>query len=527
MRARHQPSQERLVVGLASLLSLFAALYYLRTDQVLLYGDAVAHINIARRVVDNITPGAFQLGSVWLPLPHVLMLPFVWHDGLWVSGAAGMIPSMAAYVIACAGMFRLLRLLSARTAAWIGTVLFALNPNLLYMQSTAMTEAIYLAGMIWAVYWLCDFDLRMRDRLPGAGSRLVKASIALGACILTRYDGWFLAGVAALAVAVRIFPLEPNQRRAIWRPALQAAAVCCISAGFWLAWNFAIFGNALEFATGPYSAKAIAERTTPKGDPPYPGKDHPLTAATYFLKSAKLTVTEGRLENVIFGVALFGAAFTLFEKRRRFVLLLAVPLIFYALSMAYGAVPIFIPQWWPFSYYNVRYGIQFLPAFCVFFALASHYLRRVHWTRGYVHVITAGFVLLAMACYYSVWRNVPIDLREARVNSVTRIAMEKQIARQLMFRTPEQKVLMFTGEYSGALQRARVPFKQIINEGNYGIWQAALDHPAQSADWLVSTEGDDVSRAVAAHPEGIVMVSVLHTTGKRPVTIYRTSVGRK
>jgi hypothetical protein len=527
MRARREPSQERLVMGLASLTSVFAALYYFRTDQVLLYGDAVAHINIARRVVDNITPGPFQLGTVWLPLPHVLTLPFVWHDGLWVSGVAGMIPSMVAYVVACVGIFRLLRLLSARIAAWIGTALFALNPNLLYIQSTAMTESIYLAGMIWAVYYLCDFDLRLRDRLPEAGSQLVKASFALTACILTRYDGWFLAGVAAIGVAVRLFSLEEKQRRALWRPAIKAALVCSLFAGFWLAWNFGIFGNPLEFATGPYSAKAIAERSTTKTDPPYPGKDHPKIAVIYFLKAAKLTLAEGHLENVIFGVALFGVGFTLFEKRRRFVLLLLVPLIFYAFSIAYGAVPIFIPQWWPFSYYNARYGMQLLPALCVFVALASHYLRRVHWTRTYVHVITGAFVLLGIACYYSVWMKVPIDLREARANSVTRIAMEKQIARQLMFRASDEKVLMFTGEYSGALQRARLPFKQVINEGNYGIWQSALRHPSQSADWIVATEGDEISQAVAADPEGVVMVSVLHTTGKRPVTIYHTPLRGK
>jgi hypothetical protein len=355
----------------------------------------------------------------------------------------------------------------------------------------------------------------------------VKASFALTVCILTRYDGWFLAGVTGLAIVIRLFSLEAERRRALWGPAMKAALVCTLFAGSWLAWNLGIFGNPIEFANGPYSARAIAERSTPKGDPPYPGKDHPGTAAFYFLKSAKLTVAEGRLENVIFGIALFGAGFTLFEKRRRFVLLLLVPMVFYAFSIAYGAVPIFIPPWWPFSYYNVRYGLQLLPALCVFVALASHYLRRVHWTRAYVHMITGAFVLLGLACYYSVWKKLPIDLREAQVNSVTRIAMEKQIAKQLISRAPDEKVLMFTGEYSGALQRARLPFKQVINEGNYGVWQSALQRPSQSADWIVATEGDEVSKAVAAHPEGLVMSSVLHTTGKRPVTIYRTSLRRK
>jgi hypothetical protein len=507
---------------LAAVASTLAAAYFFRTDQTLLYGDAVAHINIARRVVDNLTPGPAQLGSVWLPLPHLLMLPFVAFDRLWTNGLAGTFPSMAAHVIATIGIFRLLRLLTARTAAWMGTLFFLLNPHLLYMQSTAMTESIYLAGMIWTVAYLCDFDLRLRDNLPGAGPCLQRAAIVLAACILTRYDGWFLAAICGLAVAIRLVSLERAQRRPLFAPALRSAILCVAVAGIWLGWNHGLFQNPLEFANGPYSAKAIAERTTPKGDPPYPGKDHPFVAALHFVKAAKLNVAEGKLEPVIFGIAAFGALFTLFEKRRRFVLLLWVPLIFYAFSIAYGAVPIFMPQWWPFSYYNVRYGLQLLPAIVVSFALASHYIRRVHLSRAYVHSSTAIFALLAIAATWQVIRHTPISLREARVNSVTRIAMEKQLATQLMFIPTGDRVLMFTGEYSGALQRAEFPFARTINEGNFGIWQAALAQPARAAEWVIATEGDDVSKAVSAHPEGLRTMTILHVQGKRPVTIYRT-----
>ena len=68
-----------------------------RHGEVLLYGDAVAHINIARRVFDSKTPGLLQLGTVWLPLPHLLMFPFIISNEMWQSGSGGSIPSMAAY----------------------------------------------------------------------------------------------------------------------------------------------------------------------------------------------------------------------------------------------------------------------------------------------------------------------------------------------------------------------------------------------------------------------------------------------
>jgi hypothetical protein len=91
-----------------------------------------------------------------------------------------------------------------------------------------------------------------------------------------------------------------------------------------------------------------------------------------------------------------------------------------------------------------------------------------------------------------------------------------------MFLPANQRVLMFTGEYSGALQRADFPFERTINEGNFGLWQQALAAPAKAAEWVIATEGDDVSKAVAAHPDGLHKMTILHVYGKKPVTIYRT-----
>src|SRR3989304_2447599 len=58
-------------------------------DSIVVYGDAAAHLQISRKLVDNITPGAAQLGTSWLPLLHVLQLPFIWNDHMWHSGLAG------------------------------------------------------------------------------------------------------------------------------------------------------------------------------------------------------------------------------------------------------------------------------------------------------------------------------------------------------------------------------------------------------------------------------------------------------
>src|ERR1700757_1297795 len=98
-----------LLAWLATSVSILTFLFYFKSGDVLLYGDAVAHINIARRVFDSKTPGLLQLGTVWLPLQHLLMIPFIVSKNMWQSGMGGSIPSMAAYVLGVIGMFRLTR----------------------------------------------------------------------------------------------------------------------------------------------------------------------------------------------------------------------------------------------------------------------------------------------------------------------------------------------------------------------------------------------------------------------------------
>ena len=249
----------RLLAWLAACVSIFTFLFYYRRGEVLLYGDAVAHINIARRVFDSKTPGVLQLGTVWLPLPHLLMLLFLLSDEMWRAGACASIPSMAAYVFSVTGIFRLVRgglngdreLDGAgRITAWGAAIGYGANPNLIYMQSTAMTEVLYLALFIWAVVYFSEFVHRDRKALT-------KCGLCVVAACLTRYDGWLLAVVmaaAAIAIAAGNFQ-DRRLRRTVAKFVILAAAGPLL----WLAYNAAVYRNPLEFANGPYSAQAIAK----------------------------------------------------------------------------------------------------------------------------------------------------------------------------------------------------------------------------------------------------------------------------
>jgi hypothetical protein len=541
-------SDVQLLCWLTTCVSVLSFLFYAKAGDVLLYGDAIAHINIARRVFDSKTPGLLQLGTVWLPLPHLLMIPFLVSKDWWQRGLGGSVPSMAGYVFAVAGVFRLTRDglslgakpdAAARAAAWTAAVLFAANPNLMYMQATAMGEAVYLAFFVWAVVF---FARRGRDR---------KASLQCGLCLigacLTRYDGWFLAaflaGIAVLEALAAARSGSPAPERSRPRTgAIQLVLLAVVGPVFWLAYNGLVYGNALEFENGPYSAKAIEQRTQAAGNPAHPGSGNLWRAGQYFLKSAEDNLAEnpwlgrGWVLLAAAGIAAFACGGRLKLPGEPWpalpVWLLLIPLPFYALSVAYGGVPIFVPDWWPFSHYNDRYGLQLLPAFSVALSLPiALAVRGAGWNRRLRVALVLLPLALVLASDVSIWRATPVCLEEAQVNMRTRNQLEIQLASWLVRLPSQATILMYLGDHVGALERAGIPLSRTINEGNHrvwkrpsdpdGLWERALAHPSQYADYIVAFENDPVWNAVHRGDLHLVGIVEIHVTGQARGVLYQ------
>src|SRR5438128_10371790 len=91
--------RDHVVVGIiAGLIIVNAFLYFLSHDQTFVHIDAIAHVNKARGLFDSFRPGLRQLGTVWLPLPHLLIAPLAAIDSLWRNGAAGSLISIMCFV---------------------------------------------------------------------------------------------------------------------------------------------------------------------------------------------------------------------------------------------------------------------------------------------------------------------------------------------------------------------------------------------------------------------------------------------
>jgi hypothetical protein len=530
-------SEVFLVGQIAAIISIAAFFYYLRHDDLLLYGDAVAHINIARRVIDSRTPGLLQLGTVWLPIPHLLMLPFLISKWMWRTGIGGSIPSMLAYVFSVTGVFRLVKTVlpsakdhaGSKFAPWFAAAIFALNPNLIYLQTTAMTEPLYLAFFIWTLVFICA-AIRACCAADGkaATSSLTRAGLCLAGACLTRYDGWFLAVVitAVLFFIARLSSFA-TLRPGVKRLALLAAA----GPALWFAYNAAVYRNPLEFANGAYSAKAIEQKSIIAGSPPHPGTNNLPVAFQYFFKSAELNLAVGKWQ--IFWVCslLLGTATVLLFQRKLWpVLFLWIPVPFYMLSIAHSSVPLFVPGWWPFSFYNLRYGLEMLPGFAVFTAIAAYGLIR--FASSTKPRITLAIVFLALGCasYVQVWRKDPVSFEEAAVNSRSRIALENAVAARLELLPADSTFLMYLGDHVGALQQAGISLSRVINEGNHrpwkgpsdpqGLWERALKDPVAYANYVVAFDSDPVASSV--NKVELATLVIVRVTGQSQATIYRT-----
>jgi len=534
------------VAGITALVSMFSFLYYFRNGDLLLYGDAVAHINIARRVIDSQTPGLLQLGTVWLPLPHLLMVPFLWSTSLWQNGAGGSIPSMIGFILAAIGMFRLVHGMlesSPRTqsaavvGSWVAVVVFVANPNLIYMQATAMTESLYLALFIWSVVFIAEFIRALpKDRTRSAADAETKQlSLSLKRCAwclagaeCTRYDGWFLAGW--IGIAVVFFAVRRWNDATLRRMAAKFLLGIAVVPILWIAYNAAVYGNPLEFANGPYSAKAIEQRV----DAPNPALHSMPTAAIYFLKSAQLNMAEGNWGRFWLMAAVLALSLGLWKLRPQFAptLLLWVPLVFYSYSIAYGSVPLHVHTWWPFATFNQRYGLQLLPSFAVSAGVLTSFLFLLSATGRHAGKLVAVLLALVVASYAAVWKSKPQCFLEGERNWDIRHTLNSAVERVVTRLPRNSRYLMDLGEHVGVMEEAGIPLRQVINNENHrpwkrptdpeGLWERALADPARYVDYVVAFDGDPVDRTV--NRTNLVPLAEIHATGQPHAHIYATHV---
>ena len=478
-----------------------------------LYGDGIAHVEGARRILDSLTPGYAEIGTVWLPLFHLLAAPLAQNDFLWRSGLAGSLVSSLAFVLTAVFLFRLAVGLNQSLGAGAVTLAgYFLCPNMLYLAATPLTEPL---AQLWAVAAVFGLHRYYEGGRTGA---LVSSGLAAFMGTLTRYDGWYLIPFASLFVLLA--------RKESWSARIRHALVFSFLAGLgpllWLLHNAYRFGNAIEFYNGPFSAQAIYAHQLATTGFRYPTEGSLLAAGRYYLADLRLVI--GVWPLALSALGLIAWLVDASERRRRAAaLLLLVPLLFYLHSLAYAAVPLYIPTLFPNTYYNLRYGLEMLPALALLpsFLIGRQFSKKVNaLLTGTLLVLLAGQSVSNLAAGT---KQLPL-VQEGILNTPCQSKRQQAIIRFLRGRYAGGNVLVAVGKWPCVMPEVGIPFRKTLTEMNRKYWAKLLPAPENSVEWIIRGDGDAVDELMRAHPhdfEEFEMLKEETFQGEASVAIYR------
>ncbi|MBI1833528.1 MAG: hypothetical protein HYR90_01755 [Candidatus Andersenbacteria bacterium] len=453
------------------------------------YGDSASHLVISRRVIDNLTPGLGQLGSSWLPALHVLMLPFIWNDFLWHTGLAGTIVSNLAYIGAAIYGYRLVRMF-IDSKSWALAVVISLfaNPNLLYMSTTAMNEALYVFSVLGSTVHLLKWSRKPKQYL-----HLLIAALLAFLTAFNRYEGWFL--VIGQAVVVYAVGWKQLGKRYGFAGAIVFAYIAWLAPVLWLGWNLLIFSDPLEFLHNEYTSRAQQSELEALGQ--LPTKGNILVAAQYYY--AAMTNVLGRISTISLLMLVVLSPLLVVLLRRRFqkedsysdLLIgyaLLIPGIFLVYTLFSGVTALHLPDLVPFRMYNIRYALFVFPALVFFAAYGIHLAYKI-WRP--LAVVCTLIIILGMTL---TWTIPALVLEEGKENARSRTqsilaaaALRSQYDGGKILLDSRAPLLEAAGVGAGntIMWQSQLPLKSFIHEGTQEIWERALANPASEAHWMI------------------------------------------
>jgi hypothetical protein len=189
--------------------------------------------------------------------------------------------------------------------------------------------------------------------------------------------------------------------------------------------------------------------------------------------------------------------------------LLALPGVFYILSIHSGGTPVFVKELEPFTWYNTRYALALLP----FAAVAIAALPR------------QVLVPLAVACALMI-RQVPV-YEEAPVPGFNIDDTGMFEASEFLgdHYRPGTGVVFRFDTLAGLMRRSGIPFREGLYQDNLPQWNEALANPQvfQQEEWALAEEGDEVDQAVHRQGDAYALVNKFYVKGKPAILLYRRS----
>lgn len=475
---------DKIILISAIVLSVTSFIYFYNHGLITAYGDSRGHLNIARRVVDSLTPGAAQLGGYWLPFLHILMLTTVWNNFMWQSGLSGSIPNMIFFVISSFLLYKItFQITKNKLSAFIAFLVSILNLNLLYMQSTPMTESIFVSLLIIAMYFLYKW-ISYRKIVS-----LLLAALFFSLASFTRYEGWLFVIGGSLLFLIDFILSKFNKKKE--GTLILFTVIAWFSIGLWLLWGLVIFGDPLEFLHNKLSAGNQTKLNF--GDTLMVGY-HDLPRA-FLTNIYAINHTVGPL---ILGLSVLGILVYIFRNKKNIfnvkflaIFLLLTPLIFDVITVYTGNVPVEVPELskvpFPGNYFNIRYALYTLPFIAIIISLLS---KKKIVQIGIIGTIILNFIIFMIVKPLQIVSLQDAGIKAANYNRAYPADFKKIYDHGL--------ILASTGGSDAVIYSVGINLNNYITEGTYHLWEKSLKDPQLYVRWIIMSKGrlDAVNKSI-------------------------------
>jgi hypothetical protein len=460
----------RYLAFFSAIIGILAILWTYFNGLILAYNDAGLHLDIARRIYDSRDPGILnQIGIVWLPVPHLILIPFVYFDTLWITGLAGSIVGWVCFILSVSFLYRVIRFITNENiSALMGTAFFALNPNILYLYSVPLTEPLFLMFVIIGVYHILNW---LKTEISG---ELVRSGIALGLACLTRYEAWTFTIILALVIPVVAYNQKMKHPLKSFFYFSLAPAACII---WYLFINYYFYNDILAFQKGTYSSEYhVAMKYASIGGPPFLHN-----ASSCFDILNKTVLANTGIIMLILGI--IGLIIYLFNKKLSAICLIPVALlIFYPMnfiSLFTGQMTIEMPNTIPKGYFQTRYVIGILPGLSIFIGYLFLKFKKLNF-----RLIAFTFLIfLEFLGWFFVWPMGVPAIGEAK----TAVALSQPYRRTSQYLKnfydggnilfDDFSILFFSGN--------GLPIKERIHEYSWDLGETALKKPSSVTRWVL------------------------------------------
>jgi hypothetical protein len=451
--------RRRLSVALAVAAAIggtFVSVHYANLDLTLSHYDARGHLIVARRIVDNLTPGWRQIGAIWLPLPHLLNVIPVQIDSLYRSGASGVAISVMAFALATSSIgWIVLAITRSVAAAVVAASVFALNPNLLYLQATPMTEPLLLGLILLAVALLIEWV-----RADASSPRRSAVGWAFALACLTRYEAWPVT-FSALALAV----WARGRSGAAWDRACGDVA------------RIAMYPALAIIGFSVFSRIVVEQWLVSSGFfiPDNPAIGRPMAVVRTIVWGIDRLTGHALFAAGGIGLAIALTRAVLLRGEAATIIVLS---LLTTLVLPFGAFLNGHP-------FRIRYMVPVIAAQAIGAGVAA-----ASWRRARIATICV-VVAISLVELRPLDSMAPMVVEAQWDRPVSR--GRQRVTECLKDRYRDETILASMGSlghYMQELSRAGLRLNDFLHEGNDEIWDRALDRPRPFAGWILISEED-------------------------------------